>query len=356
MQGDLVLFLEGRTADTWTLCSWGSGVKWLTNGQVAGYYQLMNPGGYWLLTDQDTPTEAELRQAIVEALSKKRRYEEAVALIKVQDKINALAFFVQPARVERLSALGARHRQGYFYFRAALEELSKIGPQAGHFLREQAQRPNQQAMRPSFLIAIGHSRDHASVPYLIGAAQRAALIAKPLKRQFEWHTLTAEQTHAVSEWTTCIYALSDLQDLRAVPVLREALLWGAQHSQNDILESAARGLSKLPQPDNVAVLSRALSSIAPAPYDWVAVRYCLRALQAHHFPESVPVLAAQLEPPAAEPEKKENIAYNIQIAHEALVEITGEDVGLTKLAWMNWFRLNRASPLHFTKSQKLKAG
>ena len=55
----------------WTPAGGGSGVKWLNNGKVYGYQQLENPGGYWLLPDEEAQSESAMKEIIGQAIAKK---------------------------------------------------------------------------------------------------------------------------------------------------------------------------------------------------------------------------------------------------------------------------------------------
>jgi hypothetical protein len=124
-----------------------------------------------------------------------------------------------------------------------------------------------------------------------------------------------------------------------VPAFREALVWGAGNwNESRILEYAARGLQKLPSPDNIPSLAQALSSIRPGEYDWVAVYDCLMALREHRQKEAVPALARQLKwldhpKPGHDPRE-----FNAQIAHTGLITIVGKDLGKDPGPWIAWFQ------------------
>ena len=145
VDGNLVLFLKKNERQQWETEGWGSGVKWLVEEKVFGYQQLMNPSDYFLLPDREVKTEAELRKKIQKAVAKKSRYTTAKSIADSHERVKALAEFVQP------------EEKSFFYFRAALDELTKAGPDAGSFLRLQAERPEQKPHRRDFLVAFGHS-------------------------------------------------------------------------------------------------------------------------------------------------------------------------------------------------------
>ena len=142
----------------------------------------------------------------------------------------------------------------------------------------------------------------------------------------------------MAEWRSAISALEDQQASRALPAFRDAVQWGAAHwTEVRILEDATRGLEKLPDPDNIPVLAKALKNIPQDEFDWVAKERCVRALAAQQYPAAVPILADQLVARDRIKPGFDHDEYNSRIAHRALTEIVGRDLGNTKQPWLKWF-------------------
>jgi hypothetical protein len=324
VSGDVLLILEKDAGGHWGPYGEGSGVKWLADGKVFGYQQLRNPGDYFLLPDREVKTEAELRKEIQKAAARKSMFVAARSVKSPEERVKALAEFIQPEEK------GARYS-------AALEEITKAGPTGCAFLRQQVDSPEQKPRRGEILRALMHSGDPEGVPYWLAMVKRAAPLIKA-KGDLRQRALSEEEQVALGDWGTAIYALAEMTDKRAVPAFREALVWGAGNwNESRILEYAARGLQKLPSPDNIPPLAQALSSIPPGEYDWVAVYDCLLALREHRYKEAVPVLAPQLKWPDNPKPGNDPKEYNARVAHGALVAIVGKDLGKDPAPWIAWF-------------------
>lgn len=325
--GDVLLFLEQDEKKVWRPAGWGSGVKWLLDGKVYGYQQLMNPGGYYLLPDERATTQEELRTLVGQAIAKNARYLAAVAIQDPAQKVEQLKPFV-------LAKNDGRH-----YFHVALRELSNTGPAASAFLREQADTPNANPMwRLDFLPAYIKSGDPDAAPYLLDLVERAAPIIRA-SGPFERDKLSQAERQTLFDWFTALDALAEMGDKRVVPALREALLWGAVNWKQDrTLEIAARSLANLPSPENVPFFAQALASIPADEYDWAAVYSCLQALRKHPYPSVIPILINQLDFPKTPRSGHDSREYNARIAHQILVELTGQDLGKEKQAWLQWLQ------------------
>ena len=327
LTGRAVLFLSKNDRQQWTTTGWGAGVKWLVMEKVYAYSQWSNPGPYYLLPDGANRTEGDLRKAIERAVVKKSQFIAAQSVATPQGRVNSLGKFVEP------------EEKNGFYLAAALEELAKTGPPAVNFLRSQAERGEQRPRRTQFLKALGSTHDREAISYLLDVVDQSAPIVKAMA-QFQRKDATEAERQAMGNWYVGISALAKNTDRRALPALREAMAWGAEHwAENRILENASHGLEKMPDRENIPVLAKAIAAIPVHEYDWVAKLCCVRALGQQQFPEAIPILADQLLTPLERKRSPVNQhrEYNSRIAHAALRKIVGEDLGDTKQRWLEWF-------------------
>jgi HEAT repeat protein len=329
VSGPMMLFLTRNDSGKWETEGWGSGVKWLVDGKVYGYVQPSNPGPYYLVPDRYTKTEERLRLVIQAAIAKKDKFTAARSLADPASRIAALAPYLQP------------EENNFLYFAYATEAIGKAGPLAGPLLCAAADKSPPDYRRSEMLKALGKCRAPESVPYLLGMVERSAPVIKAIE-PFRLSELSLPQRVAMTDWDIAVYVLAEEADPRAIPAFREALLWGAPHfAEHRIMQYAARGLQKLPTPENIPVLAQALSSIRASQYDWVAVEDCLQALREHRYPAAVPVLANHLKQAELPREGRDSREYNARIAHAALINIVGQDLGTEKEPWINWFEAQK---------------
>jgi hypothetical protein len=319
----VVLFLH-RPKDTgnWQPYGWGAGVKWLIGSKVYGYWQIFNPGPYLLTPDRELKDAKELLEAIAKALEKRARYEAALNQKDVEVRIKALLEFIQPS-------------ESHLYFNEALKSLEEVGPQAGEALRKEAERPGQDELRRQYLLsALGGCQDRGSVPYLLEVIAQTGAILQKVEGEFDWLKASHEEQKAVSEWKTAIYAVAQIGDERALPALRNALLWGAEHKYLEIVETAAMGLRKNPVQENLPAFKEVLELLPRDSKDFGtrAAYSSLRSLAEHKFTDAVPILASQLDHP------DESIGRQ---AHRGLTDIVGKDLGMKEKPWLEWCDENK---------------
>lgn len=320
---DLVLFLEKDAKGGWQTCGWGAGAKRLHGDIVYRYAQIMNPGGYWLCKDADFPRRKQLEAAIKKALLKQRRYCQAVALKNPNLRAQALANFVQP------------DEKTYFY--EAIQKLAKTGDAGAQIMMQQAELPQQKARRNGFLFYMGVTKSPSVATYLLRCAQLNATIAKKISVPVVWEKLNEAERTTLSEWQSALEGLNALKDARALPLLRDALVWGAPNERS-LFNVAVTGLQNQPDRENIAAFAQALPTLPfrlNSPYD---KQICLRALSENLFRESVPVLADYLISPAADGPTPEDTQQTIRIVHQALVNIVKKDLGSQREPWIRWFQ------------------
>lgn len=313
----VVLFLEKDEQGAWRPAGWGSGVKWLVDGQVFGYMQLMNPGPYSLLPDTEAKHADDLYQAIRQGLEKRARYESILASPDVRRKIEGLLTFLPPGG-----------KDDYFY--EALRRLADLGPPAGAALRALAQREDNY-IRRTVLEEIGRAKDPDSLPYLASVIARA----QPLIRggTYRWVKATAAERRMIDEWQVAVCSTYEIGGEQALPLLREAMADAVLlEDPYGALGCAESGLKAHPSVEDLPVFFRNYEHYprwyrwpaAPKWASWSAVGFLAR----HKFPESVPLLAEQLDHPDL---------TTPDFVHSTLVEIVGRDLGRDKQAWLDWY-------------------
>jgi HEAT repeat protein len=284
------------------------------------------PGPYYLMPEQDTKTEEDLRRVIDAAIAKKERFTAVRSIADPAKRVAALASYVEGDETNG------------WYFTAAVRELAKAGPIAGPLLRRELLRPREPYRREALLEAIGDSGDPEAVPYLLDIVDRAAPFVKAIKLSSR-KPLTEAERATLREMTMTIYVLSEMADRRALPALRDAMLLGVTRDY-ELFEHATHGLESMPTPENIPFLAQALASI-PAGKNSSVVNACLDALMKHRYPEAVPILAAQLNFPARPKPGFDAHDYNAGLAHHILKEIVGKDLGTGKKAWIKWYEAQK---------------
>ena len=319
----VVVFLE-RSHGAWQPTAWGSGVKWLVDGRVLGYYQFDNPGPYILIGDYEVRTYDELYRAIETAIRKRAQYEAALADTDPTSRINGLKPFVQSSKKD-------------VYWREAIHSLAATGSTAGKPLRDLAEELKGNYARIEVLKAIGESGDKESTPYLL----EIVAATKPLiqERAFSRQMASDEERQTIEEWQTALCSIAGLSDPRALPVLRSSLFDALQIEEFYGVPAQGcieRGLANNPTVENLIAFEKAYE-LYPKRYRWQgstgwASWGVLSFLTAHKFIEAIPLLTEQLDHP--DPGSSGD-------AHKLLVDIVKRDLGETKEPWLEWYRLNR---------------
>lgn len=318
--GSVVVFLQ-QTRGTWQPTGWGSGVKWLVDGKVLGYYQFDNPGPYVLIDDYEARTVEELYRAIESAIRKRAQYQAALADTDSTRRINGLRPFVQDSKKD-------------LYWRDAVHSLASTGPASGEALRDLAEKLKSDYARVEVLKAIGESGDKESTPYLL----EIVAAAKPLVESgaFRWQSASAQQRQSIDEWQSALCSIANLSDPRALPVLRSSLFDALQAEEfygAPALVCVERGLEKNATPENLIAFEKAYE-LYPKWYRWQgstkwASWSAMNFLTEHKFKEAIPLLADQLDHPDSSCRSH---------ARRLLTDIVRRDLGEGKDPWLEWYK------------------
>src|SRR2546425_745507 len=252
----VLLFLQkSKTDRSWEPTGWGSGVKWIVDGKVLGYYQLDNPGPYVLLRDYEAGTPEDLYRVIASALQKRARYEAALNEKDPKNSIAGFLPFVQDPKHD-------------WYWREAVFSLATIGPAAGVSLRQLAEKLKGNYSRVTVIEAMGKSADADSTKYLAEIVSAA----KPLvqKGAFKFAAATQDERTRMDEWKTALCALAEIGDGRALPLFRESIFDAYQVEEFYGAQAAGcieQGLNKNPTLENLLMFQK-LYGMYPRWYAW----------------------------------------------------------------------------------------
>ena len=320
-----VLFLtKTNPTDKWETTGSGSGMKWLDNGEVLGYYQVQNPGGYLLLPEKRTPED--LYRAINDGLEKRSRYLAALDNQDPLKRIDGLLPFVQDPKQ-------------YLYWREAVFSLASTGPLAGESLRELAEKLKDNYSRVAVIEALGKSGDSNSTRYLIEIVEGAEPVVQ--KGALRFSAAGRDERTRMEEWKTALCALAAIGDKSALPLFRDSIFDAYRVEEfygSQAAACIAQGLNKNPTLENLPVFQR-LFTMYPQWYAWQgSTRWAswsaMEFLYHHKFKETIPLLLEQLDHPDVSTKQQ---------AHQALIGIVGKDLGWSRNAWLEWYGQNRQS-------------
>jgi HEAT repeat protein len=270
---------------------------------------------------------ATLRLLMSDLITEKQQFDQAINEPDHKVRAQRLVPFLQPGI-------------NWCYFNRSLEDLSGLGPLGVTLLQHEAEQPAQQPRRCEILQALGKSKEPSAVPYLLSLAQSLHAQFTQVEGLFLRSQVSESMRDQFNTWQSTIYALAAIGDKRALPVLRDAAIWGAQHGDQQCVEYAVRGLAAAPSPDNLPCFTSVFSALPRTTdgFGRFAAYSTLLALIEHKYVQAVPLFSSQLDHPDA---------YNCRQAHRGLVELVGRDLGKQAEPWMQWYenmKMNASEP------------
>lgn len=318
-EGKALLFLvRAKDGPGWELFDRIFGVRWIAGDTVYVWFPITRtPGPYAF---QPAGTIDELRQAVALGIEKRARFEAALRNPDPEQKVEALAQFVQPFG-------------GGYYAAEALGEMAKLGGPAAKMLCALAEdKGDAGTLRLEIIRAIGKCEDRGAVPYLLDVVAKAQAGFVKTGRGFDALNTTPQDHSAHAEWRAALGALARIADERSLPAFRRALAWAARTDASGMAHTACAGLGRMPSRENLAVLAEmacAARRNEASQLSTSAARPLIHALAQHNFPQTVPVLAMLLDHP--EEITKEKARY-------ALTGIVGKNLGPRGVPWLEWYR------------------
>lgn len=316
----LLFLIRSKDGRNWRLFDNVFALRWIVGGQVYLWQPIvMTPGPYAFLRDRAVRDVDELYQAIEKGLEKRARFQATLQHEDAKQKTKGLLEFIDPKEHDA-------------YVGEAVRQLAPLGPAVADTLREQLTLPDQiRSRRRRILFAMGRLKDKGSVPCLLEIAAKSKRLLEKGEAPFDKRKAPPEEQEAYLDWTAAIDALERIGHARALPPFREALLWAVKRRDRHMVFIASHALGSCRARENLATFKKALELCPrrdPEGFGYDAANHMIRFLARHEFPETVPILAAQLDHPWGE---------NQKLAHKGLTRIVGKDLGPQKAPWLEWY-------------------
>ena len=255
----------------------------------------------------------------------------------------AIAMRSEWRRARDTSEVGARVRAvfpfleiyGRRFNQMAQSTLQKTGARGGDYLAGKlaTMNPRIRGTPLSHLAPYRSSKLHRALLRHLAGQQRkyetylAARGPDEKKRIDDWDNAPRVTTDIYGELYYGLEGLADFQDRNDLPFIRHLARWGVKYRFKQVGDAALHAFQTMPERANVPVIAAIWNEFSARPMhgNELMVSDVTRSLGAHHFAETVPILASFLNHP------------NRDAAHEAhtfLILIVGSDRGKTPQAWL----------------------
>jgi hypothetical protein len=278
-------------------------------------------GGYCFFWVDDPAKVDQLRGEARQALDLRRAWEAARDIEDPHQRVAALWPFLWDG--------------GRACCRVTETELQKAGAVAGDYIADRL--PFLSHMERMELLAdlglYGGEKLHSCILAHLEnrrAAYTAAvqdLNLDTMGKENEWQALPRA---AQDMWGELYYGLSGLAKFKNpddLPFIRDLATWAVKHRVKQTCDAALEAFREMPAKDNLPVIRAIWEEFTKRPYEGneLGTIDVVRALGAHTYPETVPILVKLLDDPNAGDE-----------AHYSLGRIVGKDLGRDPQPWLDW--------------------
>lgn len=271
-----------------------------------------------------TPGEiTRLRETAKRTVELRREWERAASVVDPRQRVEALWPFL------------ALRKYGVSFLEHTKAELKKAKPVSGEYF---AERFDQMSLDQSGFILVdaadfGSDVLHDKLISHLREKQRvySDFVAKTGKipEGTDWDTLPASIKDVNGEIYYTFAALDRFRDRRDLPLIRDVALWAVHYHLEQTAEEALMAFRWMPDQANLSVIDLIDRQFPARPGNNLIYIEAARALCAHKYVETVPLLAPFLSDDFLRSE-----------VNVALWDIVGLDLGGEPKPWLDWYALN----------------
>ena len=287
---------------------------------------------FWVQRPQDEPL---LRRAAERAVELRKLWEAAAAIPDLKQRVAALWPYLS------MFTYGVR------FFQRTEEQLELARPTSGEYFAEHFDEMREGDPR---LLLLPHAGGFGSA-----ALQRKLREEINRRRQFydafvskfekvpkkvDWNSIPPDLQRGLGEAYYALAGLAGFKDRNDLPYIRETALWAARYDLKQMANAAVDAFRDMPDPKNLPVIERLMKQFLPGQPGISSLDIDVeRALCAHTYPETVPLLAGFFgdfqTALANDPAGMRAFSGEVEAC---LTKIVGEDLGSNALAWTTWYR------------------
>lgn len=280
--------------------------------------------GYCFFWVQDPQQVNQLRSTAKQAVILRLRWEKAATTPDSRRRVEALWPFLS------MEEYGPNIRE---HTEAALQ---KIAPVSGDYFAEQFDSMPRLDRAGLYIHAGAYGGDklHETLANYIRAQERLYEefdLASGSNNQDErtrWNTLPQHVKDTIGDIYYGLAGLASFKRRADLPLIREFARWAVKYRLEQTSEAAIDAFRTMPDEDNLPVIALIWKtfSLGSGPGDEIFHVDVIRALCAHKYPPTVPLLAPFVTDSFAGAE-----------AQSALSEIVGRDLGEKPQPWLDWY-------------------
>jgi hypothetical protein len=126
--------------------------------------------------------------------------------------------------------------------------------------------------------------------------------------------------------------LTGFHDRSDLPFIRESALWGVKYRFKQLDDAALGAFAEMPDKANLPVIEAIWKEYSTTPWtgNELSPFDVMRTLEAHRFPEAIPLMAQFV-----------NVSFAPELAQRFLKEMTGVDFGNDSKRWREWYESHK---------------